>query len=254
MIRNLDAKGIGLKILFDGYDFSTTPIGKILTSNAESIIKNSYSNDFSNWKEFLDYCKQPIKYINNIDGYYTGKYSLSQSKDSPWADRNYILFNNNYLEKIYKRYPEIKNLEFWVCPSFYNGECDGIGFRVINPELVQNAFKWLFMSGNNMIYGKDTVDVNKECYIVEGFRDYVALKESGYNVIGLGSVRISDIQEKFIDTLKDPVLLLDNDKFGLKQTINFSKKYKIATLIQTPEKDAWDSYNNGIEIKIARIE
>ena len=148
----------------------------------------------------------------------------------------------------------LMDIKFWVCPSYdKDGKCDGIGFRILDTKMVRDAFKWIFMSGNNIIYGKDSVDLNKDCYIVEGFRDYIALKELGYNVIGLGSVFISDIQKEFISKLKNPIILLDSDSFGLKQTVNLQNQYRVAIMTGETKKDAWETFSAGLPIKIVEV-
>ena len=146
------------------------------------------------------------------------------------------------------------SIKFWVCPSFdEKGNCDGIGFRIVDSNSVKNAYKWIVLQGNNIIYGKDSVDINKDCYIVEGFRDFIALKELGYNVIGLGSVIISKLQEKYINQLKSPILLLDNDNFGLKKSIQYKDKYRVATLVNSKQKDAYDAWTKEGKINISEI-
>ena len=248
MLAELDTKGIYYKMLFDGFDFMQSEVGSILIpGKIKDQIKNfTYSSIYENVEEFLDYCED-ADYINEYSNKYKVKlYKTAQAKDisNPWHNKPYILFNPKLLKDI--------DLEFYVCPSFNEqGKVDGIGYRIKHPEKVNKAFKWIFMEGNNIIYGKDTIDKEKDCYVVEGFRDYVALKESGYNVIGLGSVCISPIQEEYLKTIK-PIILLDNDRFGLQQGLAYRNKYRIATL-QTTEKDAWDTFSKGKEIKILEI-
>ena len=248
MLAELDSKGIYYKMLFDGFDFMQCEVGSILIPDKiKDQIKNfTYSSIYENVEEFLDYCED-ADYTNEYSNKYKVKlYKTSQAKDinNPWHNKPYILFNPKLLKDI--------DLEFYVCPSFNEqGKVDGIGYRIKHPEKVNKAFKWIFMEGNNIIYGKDTIDKEKDCYVVEGFRDYVALKESGYNVIGLGSVFISPIQEEYLKIIK-PIILLDNDKFGLQQGLAYRDKYRIATL-QTTEKDAWDTFSKGKEIKILEI-
>lgn len=248
MLAELDSKGIYYKMLFDGFDFMQTEVGSILIPDElKSQIKQfTYSPVYEKVEEFLDYCEEG-DYIGEYSNKYRVKlYKTSQANDidNPWHNKPYILFNPKLLKNI--------DLEFYVCPSYdEHGKVDGIGYRIKHPEEVNKAFKWIFMEGNNIIYGKDTIDKEKECYVVEGFRDYVALKESGYNVIGLGSVFISPIQEEYLKTIK-PIILLDNDKFGLQQGLAYRDKYRIATL-QTNEKDAWDTFSKGQKIKILDI-
>lgn len=243
----LKTKGIYYKMLFDGLDFMETEVGSILIpEKIKPLIKKiTYSKIYENVDKFLEYCK-PSNYMGGLSKKYNVRLYNTQmafDKENPWYDKEYILFNRKYIKDI--------DLDFHVCPAYDKGVC-GLGFRIVEPEKVDKSFKWLFMQGNNIIYGKDTVDKEKECYIVEGFRDYVALKESGYNVIALGSVRISKLQEEYINTLKQPILLLDNDSFGLQQLLSYKEKYRIATL-KTTEKDAWDTYNKGKKIEIMEI-
>lgn len=249
MILTNNKQSMLYKILFDGSDFLTNEVGSMIIPDMlkEYIISLTTSEIYDNVHEFLDYCPS-ANYIGQLsDKYKVRLYrtSWASDKNNPWNNKQYILFNPKQLQNL--------DIEFYVCPSFDEDGNVDIGFRVVDVNSVHNAFKWLFMQGNNMIYGRDTVNVNKPCYIVEGFRDYVALKESGYNVIGLGSVYISEKQKQYINTLAEPILLLDNDKFGLQQTLNYSKDYKVATLIHTLEKDAWDTYSKGIPIKIVEI-
>ena len=254
MLNDLSNSGIFYKLLFDGYDFIHTEMGSIIAPKPlhPKIIETTYLNPlYPNADKFIEYCLCENDYIGNLyNKYHVGIYSLFS--DSPWKDNNYILFNTKTLQSVKKC--NLSNLKFYVCPAYdENNECYAIGFRITNEADVDDAFKWIFTCGNNIIYGKNTVNKEETCYVVEGFRDYVALNECGINCIGLGAARISNIQKEYIATLKDPILLFDNDKFGLQQAINHIKQYKVATLIQTPEKDAWDTFSKGIPIKIARI-
>jgi len=262
-ITDLDPKKIFIKTIFDGYDFIQTTIGQNLIPNRmfNQIIKTTYVDKlYDNTSDFIEYCQTKIPkdlcYLtpNLMNKYKVGYYNtqFAQDKSNPWYGKDYILFNHENIKQTYSIL-NIVNIGFWVCPAFDNAQCIGIGYRVINTKDVMNAFKWIFMSGNNIIYGKEYVKKEEPCYIVEGFRDYVALRESGYNVIGLGSVIISHIQKQYIDTLREPILLLDNDSFGLKKTLQYKDQYRIATLCQTPYKDAWDTYINNIPIKIMEI-
>ena len=261
MLKDLDVNGIYLKTLFDGYDFIHTEIGqRLIPSNKFAMIyKTTYIDKLENAEQFIDYCK----YNDNgylpkdlMTKYNCGSYSLSQVCDDKNPGKgSYILFNSKLLTQLFNTLPELrKDIEFWVCPAYNEqNQIEAIGFRIKNEKDVLGAFKWIFTCGNNIIYGKNTVDKEKPCYIVEGYRDYIALNESGYNCIGLGSVVISKKQEEYIKTLKDPIILLDNDSFGLKKTMQYKDKYRVATLIGTEEKDAWDTYSKGISIKIAEI-
>ena len=260
-ILDLNNKGIFLKILFDGYDFMQTQFGKMLVSpqirttvHATTYLPMLYSNA----QQFIDYCLSttqqyiPMQLTNK---YKVGIYNLKDCFDenNPWCNNEYILFNRRCIKAI-KNKVDINNISFYVCPSYNeHNEIEAIGFRVVNTESVLNSFKWLFTCGNNIIYGKNTVRKNEPCYIVEGFRDYVALNELGYNVIGLGSVTISKQQEEYIDGLNAPILLLDNDSFGLKKTLQYKNKYRIATLVQTFEKDAYDTWIKYGKINIKEI-
>lgn len=267
MIIDLDEKGIAIKTIFDGYDFLQHELGKMLIPDGVvgKVLSSTFITDmYSNVNEFLQYCD------NNLDKYSlehyivtplmhkykVGIYSLMDCFDinNPLRNKNYVLFNSYIIEPLLKVYPFLKDTLFWVCPTFNeNGECEAIGFRVVDKQTVLNSFKWLFTCGNNIIYGKNTVNKNKTCYVVEGFRDYVALHELGYNVIGLGSVVISKHQQRYIDGLNDVILLLDNDNFGLQKTIQYKDKYRIATLTNTEEKDAYDTWLRYNKINIAEI-
>lgn len=248
MLAELDSEGFYYKLLFDGFDLSQNEVGSILipAQIKEHIKKYTFSSIYDNVEEFLDYCEDG-DYINEYSSKYNVKvYKTSQAKDinNPWNNKPYVLFNPKLLKDL--------DFEFYVCPSYNKGKIDGLGFRIKDPNQVHKAFKWIFMEGNNIIYGKDSIDKNKDCYVVEGFRDYVALKECGYNVIGLGSVKISKIQQQYLNTIK-PILLLDNDKFGIQQALEYKKRgYRIA-ILQTEEKDAWDTFYKTKQIKILEI-
>lgn len=254
MFSNVTDTKLFTKISFDGYDFIQGELGRLITPTRfdNFITKYTYAK-YTDTKDFIGYCcenykKEKINYIPEdlMYKYNVGIYTLKncEDKNNPWAGRDYVLFNPKRLNSIYGFCNVTPETKFWVCPG-----TNGIGFRIINTEEVENAFKWLFMSGNNIIYGNP----NKEetCYIVEGFRDYVALRESGYNVIGLGSVDISKTQEEYIKTLKDPILLLDNDSYGLKKSLQYKDKYRIATL-KSKYKDAYETFLHQ-DIKIIEI-
>ena len=257
---NLDKVGITLKIIFDGYDFIQSDIGKMLVTENKipHIIRTTFLPTlYEGVEEFLAYCKYNGNgYLPNelMEKYHCGLYSLDSVFDNnnPWKDKSYVLFNTGIISQL-KKNIELDDIKFWVCPAYNEiGQVEAIGFRVVDINTVRKCFKWIFTCGNNIIYGKEHVDKNKTVYVVEGYRDYIALNESGYNCIGLGSVFISEKQKQYIDTL-DPIILLDNDSFGLKKTMQYKDKYRIATLIGTEEKDAWDTYSKGIPIKIAEI-
>ena len=261
MLKTLDKTGVFLKTMFDGYDFIQTEVGRriLQKSNIQFILETSYVNKiYDNALRFLEQCMNSNEaYIpaELMSKYKCGLYNTKDSNNlqNVWNNKSYILFAPNKLAQV-KELTGVENLEFYVCPAFNeNGDVEGIGFRIKDPSKVQNAFKWLFMQGNNLIYGKDYVDNEKECYVVEGFRDYVALRECGYNVIGLGSVFISPKQKEYLDRLKQPILLLDNDKFGLQQTLGFAKEFRIATLVGTKEKDAYDAWITDGKLNILEI-
>lgn len=244
MFTNVTNTKLFAKVSFDGYDFIRSELGRLLTPTRfdNFINKYTYAN-YTDTKEFIEYCCNNYK-NNKIDyipeklmyKYNVGIYTLKncEDKNNPWHGRDYVLFNPKRLKSIYNYCNVTPETRFWVCPG-----TNGIGFRIIDEDHVEKAFKWLFMSGNNIVYGNPNKD--EPCYIVEGFRDYVALNESGYNVIALGSVDISKQQEEYINTLKEPILLLDNDSYGLKKLMSYKDKYRIATL-KTTYKDAYETW------------
>lgn len=261
-IPNLDDKGIFLKTVFDGYDFIQHDIGKsILNAKFYNMIllTTFMPKLYENADLFITYCNQNEQdYISKELGakYGVGIYNLRDCNDplNPWANKPYVLFNSKYLHSIYRKIKLSDDIKFYVCPSYNEqNQIDAIGFRICEPSKVNNSFKWLFTCGNNIIYGKNFVNKEKECYIVEGFRDYVALKELGYNVIGLGSIVISKVQEDYINSLSNPILLLDNDDFGLKKSLQYKDKYRIAMLTNTEEKDAYDAWIKYGKINIREI-
>ena len=67
----------------------------------------------------------------------------------------------------------------------------------------------------------------------------------------LNSEGKENIKHEYLKTIK-PIILLDNDRFGLQQGLSYKQKYRIATL-QTTEKDAWDTFSKGQKIKILDI-
>lgn len=258
---NLDKVGITLKIIFDGYDFIQSDIGKMLVTENKipHIIRTTFLPTlYEGVEEFLAYCKyNGDGYLPNklMEKYHCGLYSLDSVFDNnnPWKDKSYVLFNPSIISQL-KKNIELDDIKFWVCPAYNEiGQVEAIGFRVVDINTVRKCFKWIFTCGNNIIYGKEHIDKNKTVYVVEGFRDYIALKECGYNVIGLGSVFISEKQKQYIDTL-DPIILLDNDKFGIQKSLQYSEFYKTAILTGTEHKDAYDAFINGDEIKICQIQ
>lgn len=258
MLNLQDPFCVFCKIYFDGHDFLQTDFGQMLVPKDMHPIIDSitYLEELYKPDEFVQYCKSEGNYIlpSLMDKYNVGSYKLSQCnhKDNPCRNTDYILFNKFQIQKMFSH--KVSDLDFWVCPAYNeDGHVEDIGFRIKDTSKVNNAFKWLFPRGNNIIYGKNTVNKDEKCYVVEGFRDYVALNESGYNCIGLGSVFLSDKQKQYINTLKEPILLLDNDKFGRQQALEFSKDYRVATLIGTEEKDAYDAYKKGLTLNIVEI-
>lgn len=256
MFDNITDTKLFTKVSFDGYDFINCELGRLLVpTHIDKFIKKYTYAQYSDMDSFIQYCKNNYKrnkidYIPSylMDKYNVGIYSLQDSEDinNPWRNRDYVLMNPKRLKSIYKFCNVTPQTMFWVCPG-----TNGIGFRIMDTTQVENAFKWLFPGGNNIIYGNP--DKSKPCYIVEGFRDYVALNECGYNVIGLGSVQISQSQKGFIDTLCEPILLLDNDNYGLKKALQYKKDYRIATLVKTTYKDAYDTWINKQPLNIIEI-
>lgn len=129
-------------------------------------------------------------------------------------DEKYICFSDESLD-IWSEL-DVIGLEFMVCFSrAIDGEINGFGMRILDQDRVFNAFKWLFPMGQKCTFGLNKINKSNEIILVEGFTDYIAAKESGYdNVIGLGSIDLTPGHYKFLPPDKKYRFCYDQDRYG----------------------------------------
>lgn len=137
---------------------------------------------------------------------------------------------------------------FMVCPSYDRlGNLNNLVFRFVDPHISQLMCKWLFSHGRQATFGLEKVDPSKPVYIVEGFYDYVAMAEMGYQSVGLGSAFISDAHWGFLEGL-DLRFLLDADETGRKYTERLREDGHRVCVLSDEYKDPWEYYQNGKDL------
>ena len=129
-------------------------------------------------------------------------------------------------------------LEVWlpgehlmVCPSYdRQGELNNLVMRYTHPIVSEIGAKWLFSHGRQATFGLHLIDPLRPVFLVEGFYDYVAMNELGYNAVGLGSAFISPRHWEFLEGL-EVVFLLDSDETGRKYSHRMTQEgHKVAWL------------------------
>lgn len=177
----------------DSADYKLPEIAKehkpIVTHNLFDYFENIIEHD-----EAIAYLvKRGFDYFNSGFEWYFGK------QDLQIGDKLYKLTNALIIPLYYKN-------EMY---GFYSRNIYSKEFFTYMPE--QNAgykiFNWF------------QIDKEKECYIFEGIFDALSMQED--NVIALMGAKIP---EERLKELKKPVFVLDNDKTGILNGIEYAKK------------------------------
>jgi hypothetical protein len=135
-----------------------------------------------------------------------------------------------------------------IIPLYYDDEMYGFYSR----NIYSKDF-FTYMPEQNIgykIFNWFQIDKEKECYIFEGIFDALSMKED--NVIALMGAKIP---EERLKELKNPVFVLDNDKTGILNSIEYAKKgYKV--YIQPDiykEKDMNELMINHPELDVSKM-
>lgn len=176
---------------------------------------------FGNIENCNDYLKsRGIKYSSNFGKWYSGIQDLKIDDKLYHLSNSIIipLYLNNEMYGFYSRNMKEKIFYTWIHPS-------AIGYKVWN---------WF------------NIDKEQPVYIFEGIFDALSAYQCGIkNIIACMGAKIP--QER-LQELKDPIFCLDNDKTGLKNMLEYSKKYKVC-VYKSKFKDCNEMLLNGINVK-----
>lgn len=198
-----------------------------INEDIEYLDLTSYFIELSESKEGLDYLEsRGISYDlvrNNFGNFYFSKTDL-EINDKLYGTNNSIIIPLYANGKMYGFYSRST-----VSKSFYTFVGNNIGLKA-----------WNFFSVNN----------NEPVYIFEGIFDGIA---SGFtNIVGsLGAKIPSDLIKK----IKEPVFVLDNDKTGLGNAIEYAKN-GYSVYVQPNkynEKDINELHLNNPELDIKNM-
>lgn len=180
-------------------------IAENIKSNQQSIQTNQqkpvlthnlfqYFENIIEHEEAISYlAKRGFDYFNSKYDWYFGKQDLKIG-DKLYKLTNALIIPLYYGDEMYGFYSRnIYNKEFFTYMPEQN-----IGFKIFN---------WF------------QIDKEKETYIFEGIFDALSMRED--NVIALMGAKIP---EERLKELKKPVFVLDNDKTGLLNSIEYARK------------------------------
>lgn len=180
-------------------------IAKNIKSNQQSIQTNQqkpvlthnlfqYFENIIEHEEAISYlAKRGFDYFNSKYDWYFGKQDLKIG-DKLYKLTNALIIPLYYGDEMYGFYSRnIYNKEFFTYMPEQN-----IGFKIFN---------WF------------QIDKEKETYIFEGIFDALSMRED--NVIALMGAKIP---EERLKELKKPVFVLDNDKTGILNSIEYARK------------------------------
>lgn len=179
------------------------------------------SQYFGDISQAFDYLKsRGIKYTEEFGKWYFGnqdlvidgkKYKLTNSLIIP-------LYINGKMYGFYSRNIKEKVFYTFIHPS-------AVGYKIWN---------WF------------NIDKDKPVYIFEGIFDALSAYKFGLkNVIACMGAKIPDERLK---ELKDPIFCLDNDETGLKNILEYSKKYKVC-VFKSKYKDCNEMMLNNVNVK-----
>ena len=150
-------------------------------------------------------------------------------------------FGNQDLVIDEKKYKLTNSL---IIPLYINGKMYGFYSRNIKEKIF---YTFIHPSAiGYKIWNWFNVDKDKPVYIFEGIFDALSAYKCGIkNVIACMGAKIPDERLK---ELKDPIFCLDNDKTGLKNMLEYSKKYKVCAF-KSDYKDCNEMLLNNIDVK-----
>lgn len=195
-------------------------IKPVVTHNLFEYFENILEHD-----EALSYlAKRGFDYFNSKFEWYFGKQDL-RIGDKLYKLTNSLIIPLYYEEEMYGFYSRnIHNKEFFTYMPEQN-----IGYKIFN---------WF------------QIDKDKETFIFEGIFDCLSMKED--NIIALMGAKIPDERLK---ELKKPIFVLDNDKTGILNSIEYAKK-GYTVYIQPDiykEKDMNELMLNHPELNISKM-
>ena len=186
----------------------------------------------------------------NVTGLYPRDF-LGQS--DYWLFNEDELQHREYLLAQHGIQISIADQPVMVAPSYdRDGQLNCLAFRNIHSDLAQLC-KWFFSHGRCATFGLDRIDhlelAAPDCYIVEGFFDFVAMREQGYVAVGLGSPTCSEDHWTSLRGL-DPIFLFDSDETGRANMRKFLKLgHRVANMLN-PAKDAWEAHQAGQRLQL----
>lgn len=250
MKNYLDQQCYLYKLCCDGLDFVTNTQFKFSSEEILYAKNHTIINDFSKIQEFYNHV---ISQSDNLKNLYPidliSKYEMGYFKVELGHNfhPDYILFSDDNIKKWEEIIPII-GLEFLVAFSRGNdGNVNGFGMRLLNNDKLLSAFKWLFPMGQHCTFGlHNIIPINNSIVTVEGFTDYIAFRESGYNnVIGLGSAVLEPAHQLILQQYSI-IQCPDQDAFGMSLRRVFDRE-NIPYCYYTPNaKDPYESFlKNG---------
>jgi len=260
----IDRQAFRYKLAYDGIDLIAKPltrsiIGLYGQKHVQKHCKLSFS--FQQSEDFIKSCITSRKQSKNIDfrglsskildKYEVGLFTVSEQN---CFENAYVLFNKEQLNFWKSAGVSIFNAQFMVIPSRdWEGKINEIGFRILNPQIVQNSFKWLFPIGQQATFGLHKCSKGQQLVLCEGFLDYVAFNESGYkNIVGLGSIEITPNHMEQLKTA-NWVVCFDMDGYGLIKSSKFIDQNRAC--FYSPEgKDPYAVYQKHGKVDLVFIE
>lgn len=236
-----------MKICFDGADLLKSRIGKALCNRYLAKEIRKVRKGLPDLELFVaDAVKRRQKKepdhllpVKLRDEYEVGIFTTGET-----YGYNHAVFNKEWLELWG---PRSLGVEFLVVPSRdRNGVINDVGLRVLSTASVLEAFKWIFLCGQQSTFGLHKA-TSKELVVVEGAWDQIAFEQSNIpNVVGLGSVTVTKGHAKQLEgyTYKE---CWDQDRHGLaRRDINNCCFYSPAG------KDPFDAWLTNGQLKLIR--
>lgn len=202
--------------LLDQYKRDTFSNTMQKLSNSEDVFESYKQKDKQNQTNIVTHDLSP--YINDI---------INAPEAINYLKKRSIFYDEKKYGKWYFGYQDLKiNDKIYkitnsiIIPLYYNSNMYGFYSRNIT-----NKFFSTYMNDVNVgykIWNWFSIDKNKPTYIFEGIFD--AISSGIENSIALLGAKIPDER---LSELKDPIFVLDNDSTGLRNSLEYSKKYKV---------------------------
>lgn len=255
MKNYLDPQWYRYKLCCDGYDFIQNTSFEFSELEKQYALDHTLITNFPKIQSFYEHTISlqnliPNKILpkNLIQKYDVGFYKVEMGLN---FHDTYILFSDENIRK-WNNIIQLVDLEFMVAWSRdKKGIINGFGMRVLNDDVLQ-AFKWLFPMGQSCTFGLHDI-IGNTIITVEGFTDYIALRESGYNnVIGLGSAFLEPAHEKILSDYKI-IQCPDQDSFGMTLRHEMDNKNIQYCYYSSNEKDPYDAYKKHGSVDLIMV-